>query len=370
MSKKIGRNDPCWCGSGKKYKQCHLRHRSDGWRLLEREKVLRAAYSSKYCLHPQASEATCREGIASAHSISLGTLKQLARKGHVYGFKYDDFRSVMRHQGAAVPELIGINKASTFSGLCNHHDNSTFSPIDDAVLAGTNQEVFLIAYRAICREVFGKKAFMDANSESRKLLDQYPPSRVPALANMILEYQSALANSYQKLLRQKQMYDDLLLRGAYAELSSVAVFVAGDVDVVCAGAFNPKYDFDGRYVQNITTSKWRDCALLACSILPTANGLAAIFSWLKNYDDKCFPFVESLLAQDPGLVPSWLVVLAAQELDNLYMAPAWWEGLGDPLRESLVRHFQSGLGVEIAPDSLQQLEHNYVAWTLKGARRN
>jgi preprotein translocase subunit SecA len=21
--KKIGRNDPCWCGSGKKYKRCH-----------------------------------------------------------------------------------------------------------------------------------------------------------------------------------------------------------------------------------------------------------------------------------------------------------------------------------------------------------
>ena len=23
MSTKIGRNDPCWCGSGKKYKKCH-----------------------------------------------------------------------------------------------------------------------------------------------------------------------------------------------------------------------------------------------------------------------------------------------------------------------------------------------------------
>ena len=22
-SQKIGRNDPCWCGSGKKFKQCH-----------------------------------------------------------------------------------------------------------------------------------------------------------------------------------------------------------------------------------------------------------------------------------------------------------------------------------------------------------
>ncbi|HVZ81303.1 MAG TPA: SEC-C metal-binding domain-containing protein [bacterium] len=20
---KVGRNDPCWCGSGKKYKKCH-----------------------------------------------------------------------------------------------------------------------------------------------------------------------------------------------------------------------------------------------------------------------------------------------------------------------------------------------------------
>src|SRR5262245_45133490 len=25
---KIGRNDPCWCGSGKKYKKCHLPHDS------------------------------------------------------------------------------------------------------------------------------------------------------------------------------------------------------------------------------------------------------------------------------------------------------------------------------------------------------
>ncbi len=22
---RLGRNDPCWCGSGLKYKQCHLR---------------------------------------------------------------------------------------------------------------------------------------------------------------------------------------------------------------------------------------------------------------------------------------------------------------------------------------------------------
>lgn len=24
MNRSVGRNDPCWCGSGKKYKKCHL----------------------------------------------------------------------------------------------------------------------------------------------------------------------------------------------------------------------------------------------------------------------------------------------------------------------------------------------------------
>ena len=26
---KVGRNDPCWCGSGKKYKYCHGREDSE-----------------------------------------------------------------------------------------------------------------------------------------------------------------------------------------------------------------------------------------------------------------------------------------------------------------------------------------------------
>jgi preprotein translocase subunit SecA len=27
---KVGRNDPCWCGSGKKYKNCHMREDQAG----------------------------------------------------------------------------------------------------------------------------------------------------------------------------------------------------------------------------------------------------------------------------------------------------------------------------------------------------
>ena len=32
----LGRNDPCWCGSGKKYKQCHMRQDADRGRSVDR----------------------------------------------------------------------------------------------------------------------------------------------------------------------------------------------------------------------------------------------------------------------------------------------------------------------------------------------
>jgi SEC-C motif len=56
FGQKIGRNDPCWCGSGVKFKQCHL-GRSDE-RPLPLPAVanqLRKFFKAKKCLHPLAS---------------------------------------------------------------------------------------------------------------------------------------------------------------------------------------------------------------------------------------------------------------------------------------------------------------------------
>ncbi len=47
-----GRNDPCWCGSGKKYKQCHLR--KDSEKRLEDGYAARAAQMAARNLGPDA----------------------------------------------------------------------------------------------------------------------------------------------------------------------------------------------------------------------------------------------------------------------------------------------------------------------------
>ena len=39
---KLGRNDPCWCGSGKKYKRCHME--SD---MKKRSRILAASCTTR-----------------------------------------------------------------------------------------------------------------------------------------------------------------------------------------------------------------------------------------------------------------------------------------------------------------------------------
>ncbi len=64
----IGRNDPCWCGSGKKFKKCHL-NRADQPKIPISEVLSESkkAFSSKYCLHPDKS--CCSGNIILAHTI-------------------------------------------------------------------------------------------------------------------------------------------------------------------------------------------------------------------------------------------------------------------------------------------------------------
>lgn len=85
---KIGRNQPCWCGSGKKYKKCHLnREAEEEIKLWEAEQSFKKAYGSKYCTVPDTLKNECNGNIVRAHSVSKSmNLKKIARNGHVYAF--------------------------------------------------------------------------------------------------------------------------------------------------------------------------------------------------------------------------------------------------------------------------------------------
>ena len=63
ISKQIGRNDPCWCGSGIKFKKCHLdRESQDKVNHWDSAKEFKKTFSKRYCCVPDELKHEC--GIA------------------------------------------------------------------------------------------------------------------------------------------------------------------------------------------------------------------------------------------------------------------------------------------------------------------
>src|SRR5947208_2051803 len=113
---KIGRNDPCWCGSGLKYKRCHLgREQMNATNPWDNAKRIEKARSVRMCLHPKEGAGSCRDGIVRAHSVQESVLRMIATDGHVYGSNLHT-AALLKNDGKVSFARIGVNDASTFTG--------------------------------------------------------------------------------------------------------------------------------------------------------------------------------------------------------------------------------------------------------------
>jgi SEC-C motif len=83
-SEKMGRNDPCWCLSGRKWKDCHReREFQKPINVFQVSQMMYEEFAKGYCLHPEASPETCSK-IINAHTIQRnGGLSAIAELNHV-----------------------------------------------------------------------------------------------------------------------------------------------------------------------------------------------------------------------------------------------------------------------------------------------
>ena len=131
MKQKIGRNDLCPCGSGKKYKKCCIKKEdnasfSNPINFLANYKTVRNEARIKQCLYPDSK--SCSERIIGAHSIQNNKiLKRISSNGIVY------MPCPKAYNPFAVMTKWGRNEASVFTGFCGHHDKIVFQPIEDNV---------------------------------------------------------------------------------------------------------------------------------------------------------------------------------------------------------------------------------------------
>ena len=164
---KIGRNDPCWCGSGKKYKDCHLAldekinsYKLKGWKIPPKKIIKRPDQI---------------DGIRESGLVNIAVLDYVAENIHA-GMSTEDIDRLVAEK---TKELGGIAAPLNYEGF----PKSVCTSINDAVCHGIpNEEEILqdgdiinVDVSTIYKGYFSDSSRMfcigDVSPEKKKLVD-------------------------------------------------------------------------------------------------------------------------------------------------------------------------------------------------------
>jgi hypothetical protein len=352
MQKKLGRNDICWCGSGKKYKKCHLdRENQETVKPWQASEEFRDAFAAPKCCSPNSFKNKCSGMIVKAHTVpKSSSLKAIARNGHVLGLKLS-LENVRKHEGKLKPELIGINKASTFSGFCKIHDNSIFAPIEKQEFSASPEHCFLLAYRALSKECYAKSAMANL-SELRKSLDKGkamgPQMYIQTTAFLMdIGIMAAVRdNEYHK-----NIFDSCLENNDYSLVRALIFELDAPPPIMMSGAVSPDFNFHGDNIQDLMElDKIQDIMSLT-SFFDGCKG-RIIFSWLENSHQSCKALLESLLNKPEHELTKYIVQYMFSTFENIFIDPAWWDDLQKVTKDKIIDMMANNVSLDSDPTGM------------------
>ena len=347
MGNKLGRNELCWCGSGLKYKKCHLdRERQEPPQFHQLAEEQRRAFNFKDCLVPESMKAQCSGIIVKAHTVPKSdSLQKIARNGHVYGF-VPSLENIFKYSGRLCPELRGIKLASTFTRLCSVHDDKIFSKIEKQPFENSPEQCFLLGYRALIMELYKKKGVV-ASSVIRRDADKGEPlHRQLEIQEMNSLMDIGASAGLSNTEFHKARYDEILLSGNFNDVRSFIIELAIPPPVMCSGALFPEQDYFGNQLQDI-------CDLSVVSNLITLNSFHSgnhgliVFTWLANSDNSCQPFIKSLREMPIDRITDGIIRLFFEYSENVQIQPDWWDKLEYTTRELLIDRFANSVNMEL-----------------------
>lgn len=332
---KIGRNDKCWCGSGKKYKKCHLnREREEPVKAWEASAQVRKAFSVKLCSAPSTMHADCSGLIVRAHTVpKSGSLSKIAENGHVYAFT-PTLENLIKHKGALRAELVGINHASAFTGFCSTHDTKLFSPLELHDFTASQEQCFLLAYRAYAREIYTKKAAATSAKVNAQMARGQPIEKQLQVQSFSAVYNVGLSAALNDIAHHQPRFERLLLSSDFSTVRAYVVTFDSPPPVMCSGAFGPEQDFEGSPLQDLNDLSKVPSIIGVTSFYGGQHG-HFVLVWLPDDDAVCVPFVKSLASIPDAELSSALVRFMFEFFENVHISPVWWSSLSDLHRTAL-----------------------------------
>jgi hypothetical protein len=338
---KIGRNAPCWCGSGKKFKNCHLgRAQAEKVPLSVALKAAKQSDAGKGCNSPKFMHHECSGDVIKSHTISksLG-LATVSEDGHVLGLKYD-ISTLTKNNGRAEIGRVGINKISVFPGFCSHHDKSLFSVVEDSPFAHTKEECALLSYRALARERHAKLSGTDVNDFLRDADKGKPLATQIAMQSFLAEYGLGLSLATDDLDRAIAHHHEAISTHDFSAFESAVFEFSDEFPLLCSTGHMPSDDWSGRIVQDLTDPDLKADWLTAVAI--HSNGSAwVIFTWLKASKIMA-DFVASLRTHFEGREADALIKYFFTISENIAIRPAWWHALDKTAKAALEARIMDG----------------------------
>ena len=336
----LGRNAPCWCGSGKKYKNCHLgRENEQEMKLSEYASKFKKLHDIRTCLHPQAGTKTCQGKIIRAHSVqNAEQLSKIAKNGHVYGYKLG-ISTILNPEWSVKLELIGINNASTFTGFCQKHDTEIFKSIETEPITLTKKQLFLFGYRAICMEYYKKQVNQNVPQllrEQDKGKDLYSQQMIQSFASY---FEAESSKGFNDLEISKLDYDNAMIKNDYSHMN-YAVFEFNELPVIMtSGAFLIEIDFHNNKLQDL--EQLDNLIPLTFSLVSTETGGAAIFVWFTKNNEVFKTFFDSLIGLGNDMIPHAILRMIFDMLENVYISPEWFDKQSESVKNRIQIKFTS-----------------------------
>jgi hypothetical protein len=252
-------------------------------------------------------------------------LKQISRNGYVYGLSAT-MRDLNKMQGKLPVKLIGVNDASVVPVFCQKHDNDAFVPLEKMAFVATQEQCFLLAYRAVCHEFAKKKNALNF-IPTMKSFDR--GESLPGqlfLQNRIELMAKGYRLSIRDMDEHKKRFDSMLAARDYTDIRAFIISFATIPDILCSGAHFPQYDFAGNSLQNLSDHATK-MEIMTFSLIATDNAGAFVFAWCKDGDDICRPLAASLERLPDEELPHAVVRFVFEFCENHYLRPDWWDAI-------------------------------------------
>lgn len=319
-----GANEPCWCGSGKKFKKCHYnRTERPPVSLSDAHLQFKKAVHTKRCLHWDAG-INCDGGAIRAHGVQKnGHLSRIARAGEVYVFD-ESLPRIAKNQEMAVCRK-GISVAGTFNGFCAKHDSATFAPLEQVPYACTRQQVALLGYRAICKEVLGKLINKSLVPTLREADRGKPVGRQIAHQDRVSNYEFSLDAGGDDAMQDKQRIEQTLKIADFSNLHCCCIYTDVPPPVAFSYSWLIECDFAGNRLQEaaLRDPNARPDSIWVATV-STESGGAVVFGWIGG-SQIALQLVESLVALPTDRIPDACLRFAFEFALDCCIAPDWWD---------------------------------------------